>query len=442
MLAGLMTACREADGPAGPSANDARIYLSSSPNGAAITIDGRETGQLTPDTVALRRGDRTIELRLDSAGFTYDYAALVEVTRTDTVVEVKLPLGLQCLSQSCFAAARVPYDAAGLRFAASAVGTLMHWANNSDGLLWPGNSTNNYVASGMPAFAAIADGVPVSLGAYDHSMLVGLPAPNVTSAGGAFRLTQQTWILPPPTSQVRPGTVRGILVSQEVTADDAVPGVLVVRLTYRNVSADTMVHRFSPHIPDPPVTYTDAWIGFTMDPDIGAPSDDWVSYDTDLSMVFAYDEDFLETAFIGDGVGAPGLVGLRVLSAPEGASVMLNAWSVGSDWQAGTVTEGIGFGMLTGSQVFAPDHPDARIGFLPPTSRDVRMSVTAGPFALAPGDEAEIVIAVAVAAPSTGTFTAGEEMTPGEPLDEMRPLYSVAAGLRARMIAAEGMAGN
>src|SRR5690606_34180371 len=101
MLAGFAAACREADGPADPSANDARIYLTSSPNGAAITIDGRETGQVTPDTVAVRRGDRTIELTLDSAGFTYDYAAIVEVSRTDTVIEVKLPLGLQCISQGC-----------------------------------------------------------------------------------------------------------------------------------------------------------------------------------------------------------------------------------------------------------------------------------------------------------------------------------------------------
>src|SRR5690606_13435517 len=135
---------------------------------------------------------------------------------------------------------------------------------------------------------------------------------------------------------------------------DAVPGVLIVRLTYRNVSADTMVHRFSPHIPAPPVTYSDVWIGFTMDPDIGAPGDDWVSYDPELGMVFAYDEDFVETGFIGDGISAPGLVGLRVLSAPGGTSVLLNSWSLGNDWSAGTVTEEIGFGMLTGSAVYQP----------------------------------------------------------------------------------------
>ena len=76
MLATLtpLAGCREGDGPADPSLTDARVYLKSVPAGAHITVDNRDTGQITPDTVALRRGDRTIELQLDSAGLIDLYA--------------------------------------------------------------------------------------------------------------------------------------------------------------------------------------------------------------------------------------------------------------------------------------------------------------------------------------------------------------------------------
>jgi hypothetical protein len=73
---------------------------------------------------------------------------------------------------------------------------------------------------------------------------------------------------------------------------------------------------------------------------------------------------------------------------------------------------------------------------MPPTTGDVRMSVTAGPLTLAPGDEARIVIAVAIAPPVGGTFTSGVVMQPGDPFDTSRPLYLTAADLRAKINAA------
>src|SRR5690606_26783149 len=134
-----------------------------------------------------------------------------------------------------------------------------------------------------------------------------------------------------------------------------------------------------------------------------------------------------------------GLVGMRVLEAPEGSTVLLNAWSTGLDWNAGRTGEEFGYGMLSGSSVVSPQHAHERIGHMPPNAGDMRMSVTAGPLTLAPGDSAQIVIAVAVAPPVGGTYTSGVTMQPGDPLEARRPLAEAAANLRQRMVAAEGI---
>jgi hypothetical protein len=70
------------------------------------------------------------------------------------------------------------------------------------------------------------------------------------------------------------------------------------------------------------------------------------------------------------------------------------------------------------------------------------MAVSAGPLTLEPGDEALIVIAIALAPPNAGTFSSGTVMSPGDPLDTGRPLYAAAANLRGRMIAAETLPSN
>jgi len=434
----LTGACREGDGPADPSAIDARIHLMSSPNGAEIFIDGRETNQTTPDTVGLRRGDRLIELVLDSGGYAYSYAALLRVERSDSVFDLMLPVGLQCLqlNGNCMGGARRHYEAGGMRFAATAIGSLFFWDGGGEGLLWPAASLDSYTSSGMPFFAGRANGREVALGIYDHAMLVGLPAPRTTRTGERFVLEQQGWILPPRDPLLNDNTVRGILLEEEVIADDGLAGVVVVRLTFRNVSDDTMVHRFAPHIDEAPVTFTDAWIGFGIDPDIGSSTDDWLSYDVDLDMVFAYDANFSEPEFSASGT-SPGLLGLRVLEAPPGTTVLLNAWPIEGDWDAGTSSELAGFGMLTGSNIYEPQHAHERIGYMPPTNADIRISVTAGPLTLEPGDEATITVAIAVAPPAAGSFTSGAVMMPGDPLDTTRPLYAAAAELRTRMVAAE-----
>jgi hypothetical protein len=448
----LTGACRESDGPADPGANSPRILLTSSPNGAEITVDDRATGRTTPDTIQLRVGDRRLELRLDLADFSYTYSAILRVERSDEVPEIELPLALQCGTgtMACVTAARRYHDAGGLRFAASGTGSMFYATGTGQGVFYPAGTSNSYVSSGMPVIAARAStgDRPVANGVFDHHALAGRPIPLTTREGAAFGLTQQAWIAPPLNAALTANTVRAIEVRQQVIARDDVDGVLVVRVEFRNISDAPLIRAYAPHMPDGPVTYADAWIGYAIDADIGSAGDDWVSYDPAMDMVFTYDAHFSEAAFAGDAATAPGLVGLRVLRAPANTTVLLNSWRVcpsnqscsnAGDWVVGSLNEAKGHGMLSGSSVYAPAHADPRIGHLPPEPADLRMSVTAGPLTLAPGGSVEIVIALAIAPPRNGTFTSGSLASPGDPLDTGRALYQVAADLRDRMSAAEGL---
>ena len=73
---------------------------------------------------------------------------------------------------------------------------------------------------------------------------------------------------------------------------------------------------------------------------------------------------------------------------------------------------------------------------------DVRMMVSAGPYALRPSEEVSIVVAVALAKPVPGTFTSNVQVGPGDPLVETRPIMLIAADLRAKLRAAEGLLGR
>src|SRR5690606_5513091 len=115
-----------------------------------------------------------------------------------------------------------------------------------------------------------------------------------------------------------------------------------------------------------------------------------------------------------------------------------NSWYNDFDWSAGRPGEQAGYGVLSGTREFGPEHPHPQIGHMPAVPGDLRMSVAAGPLTLAPGDDAQIVVAVAIAAPAA-PFTSGEVLAPGDPLDSGRALNSVAANLYARMLAAEGI---
>lgn len=79
----IFTACEEDNGPLGPEDTKGYIFISSTPSGAAIYVDGSNTNRRTPDTVEVDEGIRNIELRL--TGYT-NYTTQLSVQSGQTSV--------------------------------------------------------------------------------------------------------------------------------------------------------------------------------------------------------------------------------------------------------------------------------------------------------------------------------------------------------------------
>jgi len=451
MLVGvLVTAgCREADRPSGPVLGG-WVVVDSDPRGGRIYVDGQPRMQVTPDTLRdVPVGQREIGVRLDSAGVPYVFAELVGVPDEGTV-DVLGPLLMRCVTDSCTRSYARLRTANTIQFATSPTGHLFYIDGSGDGLYWPAGTRNSYVAGGGAAFAGMwsSSSAYVAFGPYAYPVgggsvahyLAGRPAPQVEESAGDFSLRQTTWVVPPGTFSFLNNTVRGLEIEEEVIGRASHEGVLLVRLTYRNITDQPAYRRLDPQ-PEGGVMYTNAYIGFALDVDIGEPTDDLVSYDPDLGLVFMYDAQFRENGFQGGWAERPGLVGVRVLEASAGMTPILTAWPRPADWFPGTVSEATGWDWFAGRQDNSrfPRHPDERIGYAPTSPDDYRILVSAGPLRLAPGDSATLTVAVVIAEPEPGTFVSGQTVPPGDPLDPNRQILRVAEGLRQRAIAAEAL---
>ena len=448
MPALLLTAgaCREDDGPLGGS--NGQIFVSSDPEGAIILLNRENTGLRTPDTLRNLPRVNEVVLVLDTLGWQYSAGADV-VARSGEVATFRRPLTVQCSGGACYDRNSLPLLQGNMALNINATGALFLEDGNGQGLRWPAGTNDSYMSNGMPMIAAKVGGSAVALGMYDVPELAGRPVPLVTRENTELRVDQLTWITPLSTSATLT-TIRGIEVRQQVLVDETVPDVVLVRLTFRNITNKPLYQTL-----DAPrdgaeegLTYDDVYLGFALDPDIGVASDDWSTYDPDLDAVIAYDATFSEAGFSGDAQTAPGLVGLRMLDAPFGARVVLNAYntcpqqttcSSFGDWHAETADEVRGWGVLSGTAPYAPDDPSPDIGMLVPNASDVRILVSAGPYALRPAEEISIVVAVALARPVPGTFTSGAIVQPGSTNDPNRTIMHIAGDLRAKLVAAEAL---
>lgn len=430
--------CREPDRPTFPDPA-AGVFVDSDPRGAEILLDGEPTGAVTPDTLRnVAVTTHRVDVRMDSAGLQYSFGITFQASQEE-VVDLEAPLLYRC-GTSCIRGDYSPND---VLFWVSPVGVPFYSAVGADAAQWPAGSNNSYVATLMPVIAGNVAGDRVALGPYNVDYLAGRPAPEFAT-GEEFRLLQQTWILPPGGVQGFT-TIRGVKVEEEIFASSAVPDVVVLRLTFRNIT-DTEVYRWAdPGVPPGGLAYEDVYAGLALDGDVGAAGDDLVTYDPQLDLAFFYDANFSDQLFQPPWREAPGMVGMRVLEAPTGATVALNAWPIDLDWHAGTITrigvaESSGWEWLSGTGPATPaiDQPGLRVGGVPQQPRDYRASATVGPISLAPGESVEMAIAVVFAAPVAGTFTSGDVVDPGDPSDSERMILQIAEDLRQRAIDAEG----
>ncbi|HEX9109470.1 MAG TPA: hypothetical protein VF832_19650, partial [Longimicrobiales bacterium] len=298
----------------------------------------------------------------------------------------------------------------------------------------------SYASAGAPIFVSFpvgaANGVDVALGIYPFSITIpplwaGRPAPRDSASAGRLVVHQTTWLVPPAVL-ASSWVPRGLQIEQRIVGVDAVQGVLAVRVVFRNISATALYRAIDPVVAAQGITYDKAYVGWGLDADIGALGgtiDDLYTFDPTLQMAVLYDAPMQEPGFSGP----PALVGLRMLQPPAGAAtVALTAWQAGAD-VVGTDAAGVGWSAYT-----VAGKPGAVVWTPPPSQPgDWRIGVAAGPLRLAPGDSAAFTVAVVIAPPVPGTYSAGTVMWPGDPTDAARPFNAMAAGLYQRARSAQ-----
>lgn len=422
---------------------NARIEVLSDPAGAAIFLDGKSTGKVTPDLLRDLIGQHEVLVRVETGvpatgsstatNIVYGFRTSVDV-KGDSLHRVQGPLSMRCATEACWGDYRRYREINSLRPSTLPNGALFFYDSSEKGLYWPVGSVNGYVSIGLPLIAALAGTRDtLALGIYDIGYLAGRPTPQVTQTLDRFTLRQTFWVLPP--SEViftLAPTIRGIEVEEELIGTTAANDVAFIKLTYRNITNRPSYQAIDPIVPSAGITYNWVYLGFGLDADVGTASDDMITYEPALDMVYMYDMDFQEAMFPPGPNVAPGLVGLRLLEMPAGANARaLNAWPSSNDWHAGAgdLGERFGYGVLSGLRSLTPDLPGQQIGFAPVNAGDYRMSVSAGPVTLEPGASASITVAVILASPTTGTFTSGLNVSPENPTANGRNIQRIAAGL-------------
>jgi hypothetical protein len=372
-------------------------------------------------------GRHEVIVRLERDGIAYGYRTQIEINR-DSLYRITGPLMFRCVD-SCLLSSVRTRDLGRFRIATQPNGALFLRQANGQGVLWPTGSTNSYASIGMPLIAMVSGTRDtLALGIYDYDYLAGRPEPTLSTNPDRTTLTQSAWIIP-PTSVLVSGTptVRGIEVIEEVVGTTG-SDVIHIKLTFRNITNRDTYRAADPLVPNEGLTFTGVYLGFGIDADIGDPADDLITYEPALDMVYTYDSNFREPLFVGDAAQAPGLIGLRMVEKPATSATVMNAWPSAGDW-TGAANEFIGYGVVSGSRSYLPDDPSPSIGYTPGVAGDYRMVVSAGPVTLAPGESAQITVAVVMASPVQGEFTAGQTVLPGSPTVADRPIRRIAATL-------------
>ena len=435
LLCAGLASCSESDPPLEPGEN-ARVEVSSDPEGGVIFLDDKNTGKTTPDLLRDLIGRHNILVRLDRDNVPYGFQILQFEVKADSLHKILGPLTMRCQFSGnvCTTKYQKYHTLPSMRVSTNPNGALFYYDSSEKGLYWPSGVPNGYASIGVPLIAGVAGTRDtLALGVYDVGYLAGRPMPQVAENASRYSLTQSTWIVPPTSVILSLGpTMRGIEIDEELIGVNATSDVAFVKLTFRNITNRPSYQTIDPIVPNAGITYNWVYVGFGLDADVGNAADDIVTYDAASDMVYMYDMDFQDATL---ATGAPGLVGLRLVQPPAGATAkVLNAWPSASDWIAGSVgsserTERNGWYVLSGTRSTLPDAPGQLLGHAPTVQGDYRMSVSAGPLTLAPGDQVSMTVAVILAAPVQGTYNAGQAVNPDNPSSAGRQIEQIAAGL-------------
>ena len=186
-----------------------------------------------------------------------------------------------------------------------------------------------------------------------------------------------------PSQQFEAGAPIGVLITAETyswnTSFRDMWDIAFIRYNIKNINPDQQ-------------TWTDAYVGFAMDPDIGDPTNDLGGAFPDLNIGFAYSSAQLSGLELGLE-HPPGYVGIKFLDGPykdpitnEAKMTTFAIW--GNDFQPNT--DELRYNLLARGTYDTLDIDPA----------DKRIFVSSGPFNLAYGDSVTFVVGICFAWPA------------------------------------------
>ena len=440
-----------------------------------VVMDAVDTVLVPSDSlVGVARTEHTFSAYLDAAYMASSFGLRIDPAGTTAIIPLSLPLACRLFATDW----RACYGRNAIRWSqheriwcpAGDVGEFCSGYPDQygAGVSWPADEVDNlYVAHAKLLVAAtLGAGAPPSAAGDTVAMALFRPGDYgprrlFRAIGDSARWQSEVWTdarhLPLPSGgaptlspEDRPDANLGLAVRITWYEPTEHPNALFVRFDVRNVSADVDYRRVHANEPESGHTIENVYLVPTVDPDIACTlrscspyerTDDNATLFAADSLLVAYDEHFAVPEFVGGYAAAPGLVGLRLIDAPAGASSkgLVFDPSTTPDFLT-TTLERVSYRLLSagraGSVNGCTDFAPHALVCAPETGSDIRMGWSVGPISsLAPGDSTHLTVALLFASP-TGTFTSGSAVPPRNLSaaafgDDTRPIYGIAGSLRA-----------
>ena len=336
------------------------------------------------------------------------------------------------------------------------------------GLRWPAEGAtlnDSYVVQAKLLIAAKA--APELGPAAGNLMAMGLHLPGdygprqrlTVAPGDSSRWTLRAWTdlrhaafeaVPAPflDEDDRPNDRFGLEVKTTYHLPTNQRDALFVRFDVKNISNEPAYRLVHPTSPAGGFTTQNIYLAPTVDVLVGPPTieesenDNATVFAVD-SLVVGYQQDFkVDQGFAATTANRPGLVGLRLLQAPAGVESRPFIVEVSDSLAYYTnAHEDQAYRMLAAGREGAPVAAkgclaDMSVALIcvPETPNDPAIGWSVGPIAsLAPGESRSVTVAIILAYPADGTFTAGTSVPPRnfELGSETRAIADIAEPLRA-----------
>ncbi len=441
IASGLGTGCAEMrERPTVPVSG--QLAVNSDPSGASITIDGEELNEVTPHTVqAIPAGNHAIKLFLDAGSNQFFRWEQEFFVLGEQLVTLDAALEGGCGRDCPFVLDRGRVVCRFNNFGDTCAS--FFFGGGVSALQWPGEGGDDFGAGGRLLVAAIvgadgADQAGDTLATQSFRQAWTGRQPVTTQVNGSRETVQlEYWA----TARFIGGSILGLAVEQSIVAVDSaiVEDMLFIHFKLSNVTADPRYQKLYPIFPAAGYTFEQLYLGFGLDADVGAASDDLASFDAETGLGFIYDADFSDSEI---GAEAPALVGLLTLEPPAGADQRTRTlWRAADDWDDGTRPD-FAWRILAGRLGAGDpivDHPSPDFGFVSDSPDDYRLTESFGPSRLAPGEAVEFTVALLFAAPVPGAFVPGALLSPGDPTSMNRQILDVARGLKDLATEAPGL---